>query len=196
MKRAIAAQQRLEQELFEEPAGVRQMPLGRARVRHALHDVVLRLQRLADLERDAADVRSSGRRGLLRDGFRGGLEPVAAPPSGLLRLATSCGERGTAHYPTSCNRKKLQDARPAAMPRPAWLDRLWSSSCEVTTGRIVPADASAGGAVNHQSVTVRGRFWSPPVGWPGHAPGGLFLTGRRPADLIRASSQTGALPVF
>ena len=70
MKRAIAGQQLLEQELFEEPAGVREMPLGRARVRHALHDEILRLQRRADFQRDATDVRVAGGEDFCGAGFR------------------------------------------------------------------------------------------------------------------------------
>jgi hypothetical protein len=70
MKRAIAGQQRLQQELLEEPAGVRQVPLGRARVRHALHDEVLGLQRLANLQRDPTDVRIASGEDFCGAGFR------------------------------------------------------------------------------------------------------------------------------
>jgi len=69
MKRAIAGEPWLEQELLEEPAGVREMPLRRARVRHALHDVVFRLEPLADFERDATDVRITSREGCCWTGF-------------------------------------------------------------------------------------------------------------------------------
>jgi hypothetical protein len=49
---------------------MREVPLRRARVRHALHDIVLGLQRLADLQRHAADVRVAGGEDFCWTGFR------------------------------------------------------------------------------------------------------------------------------
>jgi hypothetical protein len=69
MERAIPGEQRLQQELLEEPAGVCEVPLRGARVRHALHHVVFDLERLADLARDATHVRIAGGQGLCGTGF-------------------------------------------------------------------------------------------------------------------------------
>jgi hypothetical protein len=54
IKRLVAAQRRLQQELFEEPARVREVPFEGARVRHALHDVVFALERRANAHRRRA----------------------------------------------------------------------------------------------------------------------------------------------
>ena len=52
---AVAGVERFEQKGLEEPGSVGQMPLGRADVGHRLHDVVLDLERTADLLGDRPD---------------------------------------------------------------------------------------------------------------------------------------------
>ncbi len=73
---AIIAARTPQHELLEEPAGVRQMPLRRTRVRHGLHDVILILQGLAEPNRGIAYAAELlGQRRLGRQGAAG-----AAPP--------------------------------------------------------------------------------------------------------------------
>src|SRR5690606_24860434 len=53
----VAWREGVQDELFEEPGRVREMPFRRARVGHRLHDVVLDRERLAERARPGPDVR-------------------------------------------------------------------------------------------------------------------------------------------
>ena len=54
VEHAVAGEKALQQERLEEPGGMREMPLGRARIVHRLDDLVLVAQRRGKLARQAA----------------------------------------------------------------------------------------------------------------------------------------------
>ena len=73
----VAGSVRREHERLEEPRRVREVPLGRARVGHRLHDAVLGRQRRRERERLRADVARSVARAARRVGLLAGRSEVA-----------------------------------------------------------------------------------------------------------------------
>src|SRR5262245_20684887 len=72
---------RLQDERFEKPRGVREMPFRWTDVRHALHDIVLGLQGFADRERGRTDLAvCCGRRRGVDSGWYGLLQRAHIPP--------------------------------------------------------------------------------------------------------------------
>ena len=108
MKRAIAGQQGFEQELLDRTSWcARGATSSGSRpacsARRNLPSAGVRRSRARRDERAKSE-----RRALLLDGLREALEPVAGPPSGLLRLAFRAeNEAPPFHSPNACNREKL-----------------------------------------------------------------------------------------